>query len=141
MRFCFRQALGLVLGALGLGVLVFLLLFTGLLTLVPAAAGGIVFFTIASLLSGGGLLALLLGVLRAERSPALADGWLCCGELAGIGAVGALFTSLITSLTVSLEVGLYIGTALVFAFLFLFFGAVLCFLRRYVTVRFSNNCR
>ena len=135
MRFCFRQALGLVLGALGLGVLVFLLLFTGLLTLVPAAAGGIVFFTIASLLSGGGLLALLLGVLRAERSPALGGG------LAGIGAVGAVFTSLIASLTVSLEVGLYIGTALVFAFLFLFFGAVLCFLRRYVTVRFSNNCR
>lgn len=138
MKFCFRQALGLVLGALGLGVLVFLLLFTGLLTLVPTSVGGIVFFTLVSLLSGGGLLVLALGVLYAERSAALADGWICCGELAGIGALGALITSLITSLTVSLEVGLYIGTALVFAFLFLFFGAALCFLRRYVTVRFGN---
>ena len=141
MKTCLLQSLALVLGGLTLAVLVFAQLFTGVLALIPASVPGVIFFILTALLSGGGLLALLLGVLRAERSPALADGWLCCGELAGIGAVGALFTSLITSLTVSLEVGLYIGTALVFAFLFLFFGAVLCFLRRYVTVRFGNNCR
>lgn len=73
MRVCCRQILAIALGALTLGILVFFLLFTGTLTLVPAAAGGIVFFTLVSLLSGGGLLVLLRSVLDAERSPALAD--------------------------------------------------------------------
>jgi len=138
MRFCIRQALGLVLGALLLGILVFVLLFTGLLTLVPAAASGIVFFTLASLLSGGGVLALALGVLRTERTPALTDAWLCCGEAAAISALAALLTSLLTALTVSLEVGLYLGVSLSFFFLFLFFGFLICFLRRYVTARFCS---
>ena len=140
MRFCCRQVLALALGALALGILVFFLLFTGTLTLVPAAAGGIVFFTLISALTGGGLLTLLLGILRAERSPALTDAWLCCGEAAAISALGALLTSLVTSLTVSLEIGLFIGVALCFFFLFLFFGSLICFLRRYVTVRFSGSC-
>lgn len=138
MRFCCRQILAIALGALALAILVFFLLFTGTLTLVPATASGFVFFTVTSLLSGSGLLALLLSVLRAERSAALAEAWLCCGEATAISALGALLTSLITSLTVSLEIGLYIGVALVFLFLFLFFGTLICFLRRYTTVRHTN---
>ena len=137
MKFCIRQALGLVLGALVLGILVFFLLFTGLLTVVPSTSVGIVFFTLTSLGSVGVLLVLVLGVFAADRTPALADGWLCCGELAGIGAIGTLLASLITLLTVSLGVGLYLGVALVFFFLFLTLGTLLCLLRRYVTVRFS----
>jgi len=140
MRFCCRQVLALALGALALGILVFFLLFSGILTLVPAAAGGIVFFTLISVLAGGGLLAPLSGVLRAERSPALADAWLCCGEAAAISALGALLSSLITSLTVSLGIGLFIGVALCFFFLFLFFGNLICLARRYVTARFSGSC-
>lgn len=107
--------------------------------LVPAAVSGIVFFTLVSLLSGGGLVALALGTLRASRTPALADAWLCCGEAAAISALGALLTALVTSLTVSLEIGLYIGAALCFFFLFLFFGSLICFLRRYLTARFNSN--
>ena len=140
MRFCCRQILALALGALALGILVFFLLFTGTLILAPAAVSGIVFFTLISVLAGFGLLVLLSGVLRAERSPALADAWLCCGEAAAISALGALLTALITSLTVSLEIGLFIGVALCFFFLFLFFGSLICFLRRYVTARFPGNC-
>ena len=139
MRICCRQVFALVLGALTLGILVFFLLFTGTLTLVPAAASGTVFFTLVSLFSGGGLLVLVLGVLQANRTPALTDAWLCCGEAAAISALGALLTALITSLTVSLEIGLYIGVALSFFFLFLFFGSLICFLRRYLTARFNSN--
>ena len=138
MRFCFRQIFGLVLGALALAILAFVLLFTGLITLVPAAASGFVFFTLVSVLAGGGLLALITAVLQADRSPALINAWMCCGDLAGVAAIGAIFTSLITSLTVSLGIGLYIGVALVFFFLFLFLGSLLCLLRRYVTT--CNNC-
>lgn len=137
MRLCCRQVLALALGALALGILVFFLLFTGTLTLVPAAVSGIVFFTLVSVLAGGGLLALTAGVLRAARSPALTDAWLCCGEAAAVSALGALLTALITSLTVSLEIGLYLGVALCFFFLFLFFGSLVCFLRRYLTARFN----
>jgi len=140
MKYCCRQVLAIALGALALAILVFFLLFTGTLTLVPAAVSGVVFFTLAAVLSGGGLLVLLLATLRAERTPALGDAWLCCGEAAAISALGALLTALITSLTVSLEVGLYIGTALCFFFLFLFFGSLICFVRRYVTSRFSSTC-
>lgn len=139
MRFCCRQVLAIGLGALALAILVFFLLFTGTLTLVPGAASGFVFFSLTTLLSGGALLTLLLSVLRAERSPALAEAWLCCGEAAAISALGALLTSLITALTVSLEIGLYIGVALVFFFLLLSFGSLVCFLRRYVTARFVNG--
>ena len=52
----------------------------------------------------------------------------------------ALLTALITFLTVSLEVGLYIGVALIFLFLFLFLSGVICFLRRYLTVRAHCSC-
>jgi len=140
MRICTLKSLALVLGGLALGVLVFILLFTGLLTLVPSSAVGIVLFALAVLLAGGGLLALVGGVLRSERTPALTDAWLCCGELAAIGAVGTVLTALLTFLTVSVEVGLYIGVALTFFFLFLFLGGVLCFLRRYLTARFKGCC-
>ena len=140
MRICLLKSLALIFGGLALGILVFVLLFTGLLTLVPSAASGIAFFALVVVLAGSGLLALAAGVLRADRTPALADAWLCCGELASIGAVGTLLTALITFLTVSLEVGLYIGVALIFFFLFLFLSGVICFLRRYLIVRFNCNC-
>ena len=136
MRACIRQAAALVLGGIALGVLVFFLLFTGLVTLVPAAVGGIVFFTLVSVISAAVILALTLGVLWAERTPALADAWLCCGQVSLVGGLGALLTSLLTSLTVSLEIGLYVGVALTFFFLVLLFGGLACFLRRYVTARF-----
>jgi len=35
-------------------------------------------------------------------------------------------------------IGLWIGVSLLFFFLFLFFGALICLIRRYVTTRF--NC-
>lgn len=134
--FC-RQTLALALGALALGILVFFLLYTGTLALSPTEVSGRVFFTLVSALSGGGLLVLTAGVLRANRSPALADGWLCCGETAAVSALGTLLTVLLTSLTASTETGLYVGTALCCFFLFLFFGSLICFLRRYLTARFS----
>ena len=140
MRICFLKSLALILGGLALGILVFLLLFTGVLTLIPSTAIGIAFFALVVILAGGGLLALAAGVLHTDRTPALADAWLCCGELAAIGAAGTLLTALITFLTVSLEVGLYIGVALVFLFLFLFLSGVICFLRRYLTVRAHCSC-
>lgn len=140
MRACIRQAAALVLGGLALGVLVFFLLFTGLVTLVPTAVGGIVFFTLVSVISVAAVLALSVGVLLAERTPALADAWLCCGGIAAVGAFGALLTSLLTSLTVSVEVGLYVGVAVVFFFLTLLFRGLFCFLRRYVTARFGCGC-
>jgi len=135
MRNCILRTLSLVLGGLALGILVFVLLFTGVLTLVPTTPLGIVFFALTTLLAGGGMLAFLLAVPRAERTPALAGAWLCCGQLSLIGALGTVLTSLITLLSVSLEVGLYIGVALVFAFLFLFLGGLICFLRRYLLAR------
>ena len=130
--------LTLALGALVLAALVFLLLFFGVLAIVPAAVGGIVFFVLVAVLSGSGLLVLALGILRAERTPALADAWLCCGETAAVGAVGAVLAALITALTTSLEVGLFLGVSVCIFFLTLFFGALVCFLRRYVTARFAN---
>jgi len=140
MKTCLLQSLALVLGGLTLAVLVFALLFTGVLALIPATVPGVIFFILTALLSGGGLILLVYGLLRAERSPALADAWLCCGQTAAIGALGALFTSLITLLTVSAEVGLFIGTALVCFFLFLFLGGLICLARRYATARFHCGC-
>ena len=135
MKSCILQFVSLVLGGLALGILAFVLLFTGVLTLVPTAPAGIVFFSLTTLLASGGLLVLLLAVLRAERTPALAEAWLCCGQTAAIGALGTVLTSLFTLLSVSLEVGLYIGVALVIASLFLFLGGLICFLRRYLLAR------
>ena len=136
MRACTHQTTCLVLGGLALGVLVFFLFYTGLVTLAPATVGGIVFFTLVSVIAAAALLALTVGVLLAERTPALADAWLCCGQTAFIGGAGALASSLLTSLTVFTEVGLYVGVAVVFFFLVLLFGGLVCFLRRYVTARF-----
>lgn len=140
MKPCLLQTLALVLGGLALGILVFLLLFTGVLTLTPATVPGVLFFLLAALLAGGGLLLTVYGLLRSDRTPALADAWLCCGQTAAAGALGALLTSLSTLLTTSLEVGLYIGVALVFFFLFLFFGGLICLAWRYVTARFGCGC-
>jgi hypothetical protein len=99
---------------------------------------GIAFFSLVTLISAGGLLTLTLAIPVARRSPALADAWLCCGMLAGVGAVGALVTSLLTFLSASLEIGLFIGVALIFIFLFLMTAGLLCFLRRYVTTCFCT---
>ena len=140
MRRCFCYLLALVLGSLALGGLVFALLRTGVLTLAPATAAADLFFGVTAAGGLGGLLAYLLGVLRADRTPALADAWLCCGEASALGALGALLTALITSLSAASGVGLEIGAALCCAFLALMAGGILCFLRRYVTARFGPGC-
>ncbi len=140
MRRCFCYLLALVLGSLALGGLVFALLRTGVLTLAPATAAADLFFGVTAAAGLGGLLAYLLGVLRADRTPALADAWLCCGEASALGALGALLTALITSLSAASGVGLEIGAALCCAFLALMAGGILCFLRRYVTARFGPGC-
>ena len=82
----------------------------------------------------------MLGGLLADRTPALADAWLCCGEASAVGALGALLTALITGLSTASGVGLHIGAALCCAFLALMAGGILCFLRRYVTTRFTCSC-
>ena len=140
MRRCFCYLLALVLGSLALGGLVFALLRMGVLTLAPATAAADLFFGVTAAAGLGGLLAYLLGVLRADRTPALADAWLCCGEASALGALGALLTALITSLSAASGVGLEIGAALCCAFLALMAGGILCFLRRYVTARFGPGC-
>ena len=140
MRRCFCYLLALVLGSLALGGLVFALLRTGVLTLAPATAAADLFFGVTAAAGLGGLLAYLLGVLRADRTPALADAWLCCGEASALGALGALLTALITSLSAASGVGLEIGAALCCSFLTLMAGGILCFLRRYVTARFGPSC-
>ena len=140
MKRCFCYLLALVLGSLALGGLVFALLRTGVLTLAPAAVETRIFFGASAAAGLGGLLAYLLGVLRADRTPALADAWLCCGEASAIGALGALLTGLITALSAASGVGLEIGAALCCAFLALMGGGILCFLRRYVTARFGPVC-
>ena len=140
MRRCFCYLLALVLGSLALGGLVFALLRTGVLTLAPATAAADLFFGVTAAAGLGGLLAYLLGVRRAGRTPALADAWLCCGEASALGALGALLTALITSLSAASGVGLEIGAALCCAFLALMAGGILCFLRRDVTARFGPGC-
>ena len=140
MRRCLCYLLVLVLGSLALAGLVFALLRTGVLTLAPATAAADLFFGVTAAAGLGGLLAYLLGVLRADRTPALADAWLCCGEASALGALGALLTALITSLSAASGVGLEIGAALCCAFLALMAGGILCFLRRYVTARFGPGC-
>ena len=129
MKRCFCYLLTLVPGSLAVGGLVFALLRTALFFVAATAAAGL-----------GGLLAYLLGGLLADRTPALADAWLCCGEASAVGALGALLTALITALSTASGVGLHIGAALCCAFLALMAGGILCFLRRYVTTRFSCGC-
>lgn len=140
MKRCFCSLLVLALGSLALGGLVFALLRTGVLTLTAATPTALFFFAATAAAGLGGLLAALLGVLLAERTPALADAWLCCGEAFAVGALGALLTALITALSAASGVGLHIGAALCCAFLALMAGGILCFLRRYVTARFTCCC-
>ena len=56
------------------------------------------------------------------------------------GLLGALLTALINALSTASGVGLHIGAALCCAFLALMAGGILCFLRRYVTTRFTCSC-
>ena len=104
MKRCFCYLLTLVLGSLAVGGLVFALLRTDVLTLTAATPTALFFFAATAAAGLGGLLAYLLGGLLADRTPALADAWLCC------------------------------------AFLALMAGGILCFLRRYVTTRFTCSC-
>lgn len=133
---CIRQTAALVLGGLALGVLIFFLFYTGLVTLSPASVSGIAFFALISALAAAAVLALAVGVLLANRTPALADAWICCGQVSIAGGVGTLLASLLTAQTVSTETGLYAGVAVIFFFLTLLLGGLICFLRRYVTARF-----
>ena len=134
MKRCCLYLLFLILGALALGILVFALLRTDVLSLSPGTSSAVAFFSAAAAAGLGGLLAFLLGMLRCcERSPALTDAWLCCGEASAAGAAGALLTALITSLSAASGIGFHIGIALCSAFLLLMAGGLLCFLRRYVT--------
>ena len=134
MKRCFCYLLTLVLGSLAVGGLVFALLRTDVLTLTAATPTALFFFAATAAAGLGGLLAYLLGGLLADRTPALADAWLCCGEASAVGALGALLTALITALSTAS------GVALCCAFLALMGGGILCFLRRYVTTRFSCGC-
>ena len=140
MKHCFCYLLTLVLGSLAVGGLVFALLRTDVLTLTAATPTALFFFAATAAAGLGGLLASLLGGLLADRTPALADAWLCCGEASAVGALGALLTALITALSTASGVGLHIGAALCCAFLALMAGGILCFLRRYVTTRFTCSC-
>ena len=132
MKRCFCYLLTLVLGSLAVGGLVFALLRTDVLTLTAATPTALFFFAATAAAGLGGLLA--------DRTPALADDWLCCGEASAVGALGALLTALITALSTASGVGLHIGAALCCAFLALMAGGILCFLRRYVTTRFTCSC-
>ena len=124
MKRCFCYLLTLVLGSLAVGGLVFALLRTDVLTLTAATPTALFFFAATAAAGLGGL----------------ADAWLCCGEASAVGALGALLTALITALSTASGVGLHIGAALCCAFLALMGGGILCFLRRYVTTRFSCGC-
>lgn len=117
MKRCFCYLLTLVLGSLAVGGLVFALLRTDVLTLTAATPTALFFFAATAAAGLGGLLAYLLGGLLADRTPALADAWLCCGEASAVGALGALLTALITALSTASGVGLHIGAALCCAFL------------------------
>ena len=136
MKRCFCYLLTLVLGSLAVGGLVFALLRTDVLTLTAATPTALFFFAATAAAGLGGL----LGGLLADRTPDLADAWLCCGEASAVGALGALLTALITALSTASGVGLHIGAALCCAFLALMGGGILCFLRRYVTTRFTCSC-
>ena len=127
MKRCFCYLLTLVLGSLAVGGLVFALLRTDVLTLTAATPTALFFFAATAAAGLGGLLAYLLGGLLADRTPALADAWLCCGEASAVGALGALLTALITALSTASGVGLHIGAALCCAFLALMAGATLVF--------------
>ena len=70
MKRCFCSLLVLALGSLALGGLVFALLRTGVLTLTAATPTALFFFAATAAAGLGGLLAALLGVLLAERTPA-----------------------------------------------------------------------
>ena len=86
MKRCFCYLLTLVLGSLAVGGLVFALLRTDVLTLTAATPTALFFFAATAAAGLGGLLAYLLGGLLADRTPALADAWLCCGEASAVGA-------------------------------------------------------
>lgn len=88
MKSCFQQTLYLVLGALAIGVLVFALLSTGVLTVEAGSTASKVFFTTAAAISALGGLALACRALRCDCSPALICAWLCSARCARAGCPG-----------------------------------------------------
>lgn len=122
-----------------MGVLVFVLLFTGVLVLIPSSVTVLLFFAFVAAISAVGLLTLTLGSLLAERTPALSEAWRCCGMTAGAGALCALLTALLALFTLCSWLGALVCAALCSGFLALFLGGLLCFLDRYLTARFC--CR
>ena len=117
MKSCFQQTLYLVLGALAIGVLVFALLSTGVLTLEAGSNASNVFFTTAAAISALGGLALACRALRCDCSPALICAWLCSARCAGFGALGGVLTALAASLVASSAVLVNVGAALCLFFL------------------------
>lgn len=130
MKSCFQQTLYLVLGALAIGVLVFALLSTGVLTLEAGSTASKVFFTTAAAISALGGLALACRALRCDCSPALICAWLCSARCAGLGALGGVLTALAASLVASSAVLVNVGAALCLFFLTLLLGSTVCFLQQ-----------
>lgn len=130
MKSCFQQTLYLVLGALAIGVLVFALLSTGVLTLEAGSTASKVFFTTAAAISALGGLALACRALRCDCSPALICAWLCSARCAGVGALGGVLTALAASLVASSAVLVNVGAALCLFFLTLLLGSTVCFLQQ-----------
>lgn len=134
MRACCLQNLCLLLGSLSAALVVFLLLYFGVI--VPPFVGLIVFYSLAAAAGGLGLLAFTVGILLAQRSPALADAWRCCGDRAAFGAAGSLLVGLLSLLAIPYSLLSLVGAALCWGFLILFAGGLLCFLWRYLAARF-----
>lgn len=136
MRSCCQHRRSVLLGALASGVLFFLLLSAGVLTLAPASAPARAFFALAAAFSLLGGLALTCGVLHGERTPALAYAWLCWGRMAGAGVLGGALTALGGFLTASSQVLVHLAAALSVLFLTVMLGGLLGLLGQYATARF-----
>lgn len=136
MKSCYQHKLCVLLGALAAGVLFFILLSTGVLTLAPASTAAQVFFALAAAFSLLGGLVLPCAVLHGERTPAMAYAWACCGCLAGAGAIGGLLTALGAFLVASSQILVNLGAALSVLFLTMLLGGLLCLAGKYATARF-----
>ena len=136
MKSCYQHKLCVLLGALAAGVLFFILLATGVLTLEPASAIARSFFALAAAFSLLGGLVLPCAVLHGERTPALAYAWACCGCLAGAGAIGGLLTALGAFLVASSQILVNLGAALSVLFLTMMLSGLLCLAGKYATARF-----
>lgn len=114
-----------------IGFIVFYLLSIGCMYVSPYS-----FFFISSIAVGTiSLLGFLIATLTAKKSKALKDAFCCCGNLAVIGGVGAVFVAFLTSIiSYCCFIIYFIGVALTIFFLTLLLGGIWCFLSTY------NNC-